>query len=83
MLWCPPRFVTLLFIAFDIDSFLIQLGGASSRARAIRDDKLTSEERREKQDSGRSIMRLGLILQLICFILFAFVGKRFVVISRR
>lgn len=82
-LWCPPRFTTLLFVAFDIGSFFIQLMGAASAARAIRDKGLTDAERREKQDKGRSTMRVGLALQLICFILFAVVGTRFILISRR
>lgn len=82
-LWCPPRFTTLLFVAFDISSFFVQLVGGATAARAIRDKGLTDEERREKQNKGRSTMRLGLSLQLICFILFAVVGTRFILISRR
>ncbi|KAF2689013.1 RTA1-domain-containing protein [Lentithecium fluviatile CBS 122367] len=82
-LWCPPRYVSLFFIAFDIGSFCIQFMGASAAASAVTDDKLSEEERREKSERGRSIMRVGLVLQLLCFMLFAVIGTRFIIISRR
>ena len=82
-LWCPPSRVSLLFVAFDLASFFVQLLGASSSAQAMNDDSLSAEERRDKREKGLSVMRICLGLQLICFALFAFVGARFLVVSRR
>ena len=49
----------------------------------MNDDSLSAEERRDKREKGLSVMRIGLGLQLICFALFAFVGARFLLVSRR
>ena len=82
-LWCPPQRVSLFLVAFDLGSFLIQLLGASSSAQAMQDKKLTEDERRDKRETRLTIMRIGLVLQVACFVLFAVVGIRFLIVSRR
>lgn len=82
-LWCPPQRVSLFLVAFDLGSFLIQLLGAFSSAQAMQDKKLTEDERRDKREKGTTIMRIGLVLQVMCFVLFAVMGIRFLIVSRR
>lgn len=82
-LWCPPRFVTLLFVTLDLLSFFVQLLGAGYAATSIQDDALSARERDERLDKGMATMRVGLWLQLVCFLTFAVVGARFLLVSRR
>lgn len=82
-LWCPSRFVTPLFVAFDIGSFLIQLLGAGAVGTAYASKSLSGMERRDKIHSGTAALKLGFTLQLICFGLFLIIGARFLYVSRR
>ncbi|KAF2651334.1 RTA1-domain-containing protein, partial [Lophiostoma macrostomum CBS 122681] len=83
VLWCPPRFITIFFVAFDLGSFFIQLIGASSVGSASLDKSLGASERDKRTRDGQSILKFGLVLQLICFGIFTVIGIRFIAISRR
>ncbi|KAF2022237.1 RTA1-domain-containing protein [Aaosphaeria arxii CBS 175.79] len=82
-LWFPPRFVSIIFVLFDIGAFLIQLSGATELSSAVIQDDISAKEAADKTRRGVTILRVGLILQLICFGLFVIVGSRFIIISRR
>lgn len=75
-LWVPARFITLVFVLFDIVSFAIQLLGASVLASA--DDTDFS-----RLNKGGHIVQVGLAVQLVCFGFFSFVAARFVFVSRQ
>jgi RTA1 like protein len=82
-LWCPPRFITPIFVTFDLLSFLVQLLGVSAVGEAFQDKTLTPDERLRQTKGGLRILRLGLLLQLACFGIFAIIGFRFLVVSKR
>jgi ABC-type anion transport system duplicated permease subunit len=82
-LWCPPRLITAIFVSFDLGAFFIQFLGACSVGAAYSSRGLTAGQKEDKTQSGLSTLRLGLVLQLICFGLFAIVGMRLLVVSRR
>ncbi|KAF1973978.1 hypothetical protein BU23DRAFT_638528 [Bimuria novae-zelandiae CBS 107.79] len=70
-IWVPPRFLTLIFVLFDLGSFSIQFIGASAIAAAYSDKKLSAKENGDKSRSGMSTLRFGLVLYM-----------RFLVVSR-
>jgi hypothetical protein len=82
-LWCPARFVTSLFVSFDLGSFFIQLLGAGAVGTAYASKSLSTKDRQDKIQSGVATLKLGFSLQLICFALFVVVGARFLYVSRR
>jgi hypothetical protein len=82
-LWCSARFVTPLFVVFDLGSFVIQLLGASAVGAAYTSKTLSVEDRQSKTRTGLAALKLGFALQLICFGLFIFVSTRFLYVSRR
>jgi|SRR3954469_21987178 len=82
-LWCPPHLITPIFVVFDLGAFFIQFLGACAVGAAYSSKELTAGQREEKMRKGRSALQLGLVLQLICFGLFAVVGTRLIVVSRR
>lgn len=82
-LWCSARFVTPLFICFDLGSFLIQLLGAGAVGTAYASKSLAAENRQERIKTGLSVLKVGFALQLICFGMFAIIGTRFLYVSRR
>ena len=73
----------MIFVSFDLGSFLVQLMGASAVGAAYSDKDLTAEVQEEKARSGLAALQLGLALQLICFGMFVLVGLRFLFVSRR
>lgn len=81
-LWVPRRGITPLFVFFDLLSFAIQvvgvgqLGGSQSKG-------LTPEEQQRLTQNGERTLKLGLVLQLMCFGIFALIGTRFLVVSRK
>ncbi|KAF2873726.1 RTA-like protein [Massariosphaeria phaeospora] len=84
-LWCFPRWITPTFVTFDLFSFVIQLVGATQISRAYdhdssRDRSIESSEK--KVVAGRTILVLGLILQMSCFASFAVIAVRYFLISR-
>jgi len=78
-LWVPARALTPIFVGFDVITFLIQLGGAAIVAGGV---SHKPEPDNNKVKSGSNILKLGLVLQLICFGFFTFVGARFIFVSK-
>jgi RTA1 like protein len=77
-LWVPPRWITPIFVIFDISAFLIQLMGVGAVGAAV-----TAEPQDQKKLShGYSVLKFGLVIQLLCFTMFAIVGFRFFFLSR-
>lgn len=82
-LWCSARFVTPLFICFDLGSFFIQLLGAGAVGTAYTSKTLTPAAQQDKIRTGLAALKLGFALQLGCFGLFFVIGTRFLCVSRR
>lgn len=82
-LWCPPRFLTAIFVLFDLGSFFVQFLGACAVGAAYTGKDLSAEQREDGTENGLAVLKLGLVLQLVCFGIFAVVGARFLVVSRR
>ncbi|KAF1997540.1 hypothetical protein P154DRAFT_496760 [Amniculicola lignicola CBS 123094] len=84
-LWVPPRWITPVFVTFDLFSFLIQLFGGAKAASGIASagEDASKEELAKKIESGKNILLVGLSLQLACFGLFAIIGGRFLWVSRK
>ena len=72
-LWVPVRRLTPFFVGFDVFSFFVQAAGASMLAYA---------EDEPAFDSGRRIVLLGLLVQLIMLGLFCVAGVRLVLLLR-
>lgn len=80
-LWCSPRFITLFFILFDLGSFLVQLWGFSTIGASYSSND-TKGEKERGFNLGLKILKLGLILQVVCFGIFALISARFLVVSK-
>lgn len=72
-LWAPVRRLTPTFVAFDVLSFLVQVAGAAM---------LTSAEDAAGVDSGRRVVLLGLLVQIVCFGFFGVVNIRLLLLLR-
>lgn len=81
-LWCPPRWITPIFVAFDLITFSIQLAGVSRTGDAFKSG-VSPRDKQDAIDTGIHILRIGLGLQLICFGLFVLIGVRFCLVGRR
>jgi succinate dehydrogenase/fumarate reductase cytochrome b subunit len=81
-LWVPVRWITTIFVTFDIISFLIQFLGLASLAASV-----TSEDSDatllDKVEKSLRIVKLGLIVQLLCFVIFTVVGVRMLSVNKR
>jgi hypothetical protein len=78
-LWVPARFVTLIFVAFDVLSILLQ---------AIAGVVITSvddntEDPQSRLDLGRALGLIGVAVQLGGFGLFTIIAVRFHFVSRK
>ncbi|KAH7407937.1 RTA1 like protein-domain-containing protein [Cadophora sp. MPI-SDFR-AT-0126] len=72
-LWIPPRYMTPLFVTCDIGAFVTQvMGGADS-----------TDSDRETAENGLKIMKIGLIIQLVCFGFFLVISIRFHSVAKR
>ncbi|CZT02522.1 related to RTM1 protein [Rhynchosporium agropyri] len=72
-LWIPPRYMTPLFVTCDIAAFVTQvMGGVDSTDKDI-----------EVAKKGLDTMKIGLIIQLICFGFFLVISIRFHSVSKR
>jgi len=80
-LWCSPRFITLFFILFGLGSFLVQLWGVSAIGASYSSND-TKGEKERGFNLGLKILKLGLILQVVCFGIFALISARFLVVSK-
>ncbi|TGO43420.1 hypothetical protein BHYA_0001g00490 [Botrytis hyacinthi] len=72
-LWVPPRWMTPIFVTCDIVAFLIQVFGATSAT--SKDSKVVQR--------GYNVMKVGLVIQLVCFGFFLVVSLRFHFISKK
>lgn len=77
--WVPPRFITPLFVGFDIIALLLQLSGAVIISSVDPGDPNGVD----KLDRGKRIAQAGVIIQLVAFGLFAVATVRFNFTSRR
>lgn len=81
-LWCPPRWITPVFVLFDLFSFLIQLVGIAQVGSAFKENVDPQKQQEDLQD-GLHVLKSGLVLQLVGFSIFALLGIRFFLISRK
>ncbi|KAJ5175890.1 RTA1 like protein-domain-containing protein [Penicillium canariense] len=71
--WVPPRFITPIFVGFDIVALLLQLGGAVMITSVDPGDV----DGADKLDRGKHIAQAGVIIQLAAFGLFSLAAARF------
>ncbi|KAH7311376.1 RTA1 like protein-domain-containing protein [Stachybotrys elegans] len=79
LLWAPPRFITPIFVGFDIMALLLQVIGAVLLAGTDRADPDALENLQRGKDLGMA----GVTLQIIAFGFFSIVTVRFHFVSRR
>ncbi|KAH8909497.1 RTA1 like protein [Coniochaeta sp. PMI_546] len=79
LLWVPARWVTPIFVGFDIIALLTQVVGAVMLATT----ELTDPNAMTKLNRGKTIAMVGVILQLVAFGLFTIVAARFHFTSKR
>jgi hypothetical protein len=77
--WVPPRWITPIFVGFDIIALLLQLIGAVM----ISSVDSTDIDAQDKLDRGKHIAQTGVIIQLAAFGLFAVAAVRFNFTSKR
>ncbi|KAF7114723.1 hypothetical protein CNMCM5793_009674 [Aspergillus hiratsukae] len=77
--WVPPRFITPIFVGFDVVALLLQLGGAV----LITSADGNSSDAKDKFDLGRKIALVGVVIQMIAFGLFSIAAFRFNFTSKR
>ncbi len=81
-LWVPARWITPLFLTFDLGAFCIQfLASTATGLAALRYQQ--GEDRQRLAEKGIAVIKLGLFLQLTGFALFSVVSIRFIVVSKR
>ncbi|OQD99741.1 hypothetical protein PENVUL_c061G07704 [Penicillium vulpinum] len=77
--WVPPRWITPIFVGFDIIALLLQLGGAVM----ISTVEVTDKDARKNLNTGKHVAQIGVIIQLVAFGLFAVAAVRFNFTSKR
>jgi hypothetical protein len=77
--WVPPRWITPIFVGFDIVALLLQLVGAVM----ISSVSTTDKDAASRIDKGKGIAQAGVIIQLAAFGLFAMAAVRFNFTSKR
>jgi len=80
-LWLPPTWITFTFVSADIGSFSVQLLGLLVVAGAYTSGS-SPESTPSTLRNGTHILKLGLLLQLLCFGIFGILGARFLYIGR-
>ncbi|KAH7233515.1 RTA1 like protein-domain-containing protein [Fusarium tricinctum] len=78
-LWVPPRFITLLFVGFDVISLLLQLIAAV----LIAGTDPTEHDAKSKLNLGKTLGLVGVSTQIAGFGLFTIAAIRFHFTSRR
>jgi hypothetical protein len=63
-------------------AFLIQLAGIADVGSTYTSNK-APKDRATQFDHGLHVLKFGLIVQLLCFAIFAVIGLRFVLVSRK
>lgn len=79
LLWAPARWLTPIFVGFDVISLLMQLIGALMLTSAEPSDS----DFQDQIDRGRIIGIGGVIVQLVAFGFFSIIAGRFHWVSRR
>ncbi|CAI6094746.1 hypothetical protein V2G26_007688 [Clonostachys chloroleuca] len=79
MIWVPPRFITLIFVGFDIISLLLQLCAAV----LIAGTDPTDSNAKDKVNLGKNLGLAGVSVQLFGFGLFSVAAVRFHFTSRQ
>ncbi|KAJ5604514.1 RTA1 like protein-domain-containing protein [Penicillium lagena] len=77
--WVPPRFITPIFVGFDIFALLLQLGGAVMIASVSPTDTHAART----LNTGKRVAQVGVIIQLAAFGLFSVAAVRFNFTSKR
>ncbi|KAJ5925099.1 ZIP metal ion transporter [Penicillium verhagenii] len=77
--WVPPRFITPIFVGFDIVALFLQLVGAVM----ISSVTATDTGAASKLSRGKSLAQAGVIIQLVAFGLFSVAAVRFNFTSKR
>lgn len=81
LLWISPRWLTPIFVVFDIIALIVQLLGAI-KLTAINTSSSPATINKDAA-SGKKIAMTGVALQLICFGLFTIIAIRFNFTARR
>ncbi|KAI1106915.1 RTA1-domain-containing protein [Jackrogersella minutella] len=79
LLWIPPRWVTPIFVAFDIIALFVQLIGAVS----VSGTRATDKDAANKLKIGKDVALAGLGIQMAAFGLFTIIAARFHFTSQR
>ncbi|KAI2470628.1 RTA1-domain-containing protein [Annulohypoxylon bovei var. microspora] len=79
LLWIPPRWITPIFVAFDVIALLVQLFGAVS----VSSTQATDDNAANKLKTGKDVALAGLGIQMGAFGLFTIVAARFHFTSQR
>ncbi|KAL8902874.1 MAG: hypothetical protein Q9171_007578, partial [Xanthocarpia ochracea] len=83
-LFMPARFIAPVFVVLDVVAFFIQLIGLGIALQSInKDEEDKTQEDKDAQKRGVDILRVGLIVQLLVFGVFAVLCMRIVLISKR
>lgn len=77
--WVPPRFITPLFVGFDVVALFLQLVGAVM----ISSVDASDPDGASKLNRGKHIAQAGVIVQLIAFGLFSVAAVRFNFTSKK
>lgn len=79
LIWVPPRFITPLFVGFDVVALFLQLVGAV----VITSVDPTSTNASNKINTGKRVAQIGVVIQLLAFGLFTITAIRFNFTSKR
>lgn len=80
-LWCPPRWITPVFVSFDLFAFLVQLAGVSRIGSAFKGG-VSPQGKQNDINPGMHTLKLGLG-EFVCFGLFALIGFRFFLVRQK
>jgi hypothetical protein len=80
-LWCPPRWITPVFVSFDLFAFLVQLAGVSRVGSAFKGG-VSPQGKQNDINPGMYTLKLGLG-EFVCFGLFALIGFRFFLVRQK
>ncbi|KAI1384711.1 RTA1-domain-containing protein [Hypoxylon trugodes] len=79
LLWIPPRWITPIFVTFDIVSLIVQLIGAA----VVAATRPTDDNAANNLNMGKNVALAGLAIQIAAFGLFSIIAVRFHFISQR
>lgn len=79
LLWVPPRWITPIFVGFDVISLFLQLVGAVMIAGTSPTDK----DAKNKLKTGKDVALIGVSVQIAAFGLFSIIAGRFHFTSKR